>query len=133
MRRIQQFILISATLIGSALGMQTIHETGHVLGAWLTGARVERVVLTPTTISCTYVVNNIHPLVVAWAGPFVGLALPVSIWLIASSLKMPGTFVLRFFVGFCLEANGMYIGLGSLSRVGDCGEMLRHGSAQWQL
>jgi hypothetical protein len=41
--------------------------------------------------------------------------------------------VLRFFAGFCLLANGLYIGIGSFARVGDCGEMLRHGSAPWEL
>ena len=35
--------------------------------------------------------------------------------------------------GFCLLANGLYIGVGSFDRVGDCGEMLKHGSAAWQL
>jgi hypothetical protein len=46
---------------------------------------------------------------------------------------MPGVFVLRFFSGFCLLANGLYIGVGSFVGIGDCGEMLRHGSQQWQL
>ncbi len=46
---------------------------------------------------------------------------------------MPGAFVLRFFAGFCLLANGLYIGVGSFDRVGDCGEILRYGSAAWQL
>jgi hypothetical protein len=46
---------------------------------------------------------------------------------------MPGAFVLRFFAGFCLIANGAYLGAGSFDRVGDCGEMLRHGSELWQL
>jgi hypothetical protein len=41
---------------------------------------------------------------------------------------VPWAFLPRFFAGFCLLANGLYIGIGSLSRVGDCGEMLRHGS-----
>ena len=41
--------------------------------------------------------------------------------------------MLRFFAGFCLIANGLYIGLGSFGRVGDCGEMLRHGAAPWHL
>jgi hypothetical protein len=47
--------------------------------------------------------------------------------------KMPGAFVLQFFAGFGLLANGLYIGLGSFGGVGDCGEMLRHGSKMWQL
>jgi hypothetical protein len=41
--------------------------------------------------------------------------------------------MLRFLAGFCLLANGLYIGVGSFDRVGDCGEMLRHGSESWQM
>jgi hypothetical protein len=40
---------------------------------------------------------------------------------------------LRFFAGFCLLANGLYIAIGSFDRIGDCGEMLRHGSSMWHL
>jgi hypothetical protein len=47
--------------------------------------------------------------------------------------RLSFAFVLRFFAGFCLVANGLYIGLGSFGRVGDCGEMLRHGSPPWHL
>ena len=63
--------------------MQAVHELGHVIGAWATGAEVKRVVLTPSTISRTDVVNNLHPLVVVWAGPMVGAALPILLWLLA--------------------------------------------------
>jgi len=31
--------------------MQSVHEAGHVLAAWLAGGRVERLVLHPVTIS----------------------------------------------------------------------------------
>ena len=41
--------------------------------------------------------------------------------------------MLRFFAGFCLIANGAYIGVGSFDGVGDCGEMLRHGSVPLHL
>jgi hypothetical protein len=46
---------------------------------------------------------------------------------------VPGAYLARFFAGFCLVANGAYIAFGSIDRVGDCGEMLRHGSRPWQL
>lgn len=46
---------------------------------------------------------------------------------------MPGAFVLRFFAGFCLIANGAYIGVASFDNIGDAGTMLKHGSAPWQL
>jgi hypothetical protein len=50
-----------------------------------------------------------------------------------SGVRLPGAFVLRFFAGFCLIANGTYVAVGSIERVGDPGVMLRHGSPLWQL
>jgi hypothetical protein len=38
-----------------------------------------------------------------------------------------------FFAGFCLIANGAYIGVGSFAGVGDARDMLRHGSPRWLL
>ena len=113
--------------------MQAVHELGHILGAWATGADVTRVVLSPTTISRTDVANNTHPLLFAWAGPVMGVTLPLLLWYGAHATGLAGAFVLRFFAGFCLLANGLYIGLGSFAGVGDCGEMLKHGSPPWQL
>jgi hypothetical protein len=48
-------------------------------------------------------------------------------------VRLPGTYVLRFFAGFCLLANGLYIGFGSQTQAGDAGELLHHGAAMWQL
>jgi hypothetical protein len=131
--RLDQVVLIGSTVLGSWLGMQAIHESGHVLLAWLTGGGVARVVLHPLTISRTDLADNPHPLLVVWGGPVIGVAVPVLLWAVAAVIRLPGAFVLRFFAGFCLLANGLYIGIGSLDRIGDCGEMLRHGSEPWQL
>jgi hypothetical protein len=128
-----QVILIGSTILASWMGMQLVHEFGHIVGAWLTGGQVTRVVLWPLSFSRTDIGNNQSPLVVAWAGPVVGIVMPLLLWIVARRIRMPGAFVLRFFAGFCLIANGLYIGLGSFGRVGDCGEMLRYGSAVWQL
>ena len=133
MNRLLQLILIASTLVASWLGMQAVHESGHVLGALATGGNVERVVLYPLAISRTDVMPNPRPLVVVWAGPIFGVLLPLAVWGAASATQLRGAFVLRFFAGFCLIANGAYISLGSFSRIGDCGEMLRHGSAIWLL
>jgi len=113
--------------------MQAVHELGHVIGAWWTGGEVVRVVLHPLSLSRTDVSHNLSPSVVVWAGPIVGVLLPTAAWIVASLARMPGAFVLRFFAGFCLIANGLYIGIGSFGRVGDCREMLLHGSQLWQL
>jgi hypothetical protein len=59
--------------------------------------------------------------------------LPVAAWLVALAARWRAAFLLRFFAGFCLVANGLYIGLGSFGGVGDCGEMLRQGASRWQL
>jgi len=128
-----QLILIGSTVLGSWLGMQAIHELGHVLGAWVTGGRVERVVLHPLTISRTDLAVNPKPLIVTWAGPAVGIVLPLLIWRAAAALRLPGAFVFRFFAGFCLLANGLYIGIGSFDGIGDCGDLLRHGAPVWHL
>lgn len=133
MQRFPQIVLVVSTLLGSWLGMQAVHETGHVIGAQLTRGEVVRVVLHPLTISRTDLAENPSPLVVAWAGPAFGVAAPLLIWGVAVAARLPGAFVFRFFAGFCLIANGVYIGVGSFDGVGDCGQMLRHGSEMWQL
>jgi hypothetical protein len=131
--RLHQVVLIVSTLVGSWLGMQAIHEWGHVLGAWATGGTVQSVVLHPLTISHTELTENPHPLIVVWAGPVLGALIPLAFWAIANLYKSPITFLLRFFAGFCLIANGLYIALGSFEGVGDSGVMLQLGSARWQL
>lgn len=131
--RRRQFVLIGSTLLGSWLGMQALHEFGHVVGAWMTGGTVTQVVLHPLTISRTDLSDNPRPLVVVWTGPVIGVAIPLLLWAGASMAKMPGAFVLRFFAGFCLLVNGLYISVGSFGRVGDCATMLAHGSQPWQL
>jgi hypothetical protein len=133
MKRLDQAVLIGSAVLGSWLGMQAVHEFGHVLGAWLTGGRVARIVLYPLTISRTDLADNPHPLPVVWAGPVFGVLLPLALWGAAAGLGMPGAFLLRFFAGFCLIANGAYIAGSSFDGAGDCGQMLRHGSPIWQL
>ena len=113
--------------------MQAVHEAGHVFGAWMTGGHVEKVVLNPLTISRTDLDLNPNPLAVVWVGPMTGIIVPLVLWGLTSAVGLPTAFVLRFFAGCCLIANGAYIGCGSFLRIGDCGEMLRHGSAAWQL
>lgn len=132
-KRLPQAILIVSTVVGSWLGMQAVHESGHVVGAWLTGGQIAKVVLHPLTISRTDLSHNPSPLVVVWAGPMVGVIVPVILWLVVAACQFAGAFLPRFFAGFCLIANGAYIGAGSFGPVGDCQEMLRHGSPIWLL
>jgi hypothetical protein len=132
-KKFHQIILIASTILGSWFAMQAIHELGHLLGALATKGKVSQVVLHPLTISRTDLSENPHPLFVVWSGPVVGVLAPLFLWAIFARLDFGFAFVLRFFAAFCLVANGLYIGLGSFAEVGDCGEMLKHGSEKWQL
>jgi hypothetical protein len=131
--RLHQGILVASVLVGSWFGMEAVHEFGHVVGAWLSGGRVVRVVLDPRTISRTDVDLNPQPLVEVWTGPILGVLLPILAWSLTAACGFRAAFVFRFFAGFCLIANGSYIGGGSFWRIGDCGVMLQNGSPLWQL
>jgi hypothetical protein len=133
MVRLHQVVLIGSAVLGSWLGMQAVHEFGHVAGAWLTGGRVARVVLHPLTISRTDLAEDPRPLLVVWAGPVLGCLLPLGAWGLAAALRRPWAYLPRFFAGFCLVANGAYIAGGSFDEGGDAGVMLRHGSPAWSL
>jgi hypothetical protein len=128
MSRLHQCILILATLTVSWLGMQAVHELGHVVGAWSSGGKVAEVMLQPATISYTRLAENPNPLLVVWMGPLVGVALPLVALAIVRGAKLPGWYLIQFFAGFCLVANGAYLAFGSFSRIGDAGDMMRYGT-----
>jgi hypothetical protein len=129
MKPVRVYFLLGSTLLASWLGMQAVHEAGHVLGAKLTGGKIEAVCLNPLTISHTELSDNPYPFLVVWAGPVVGVVVPVLVWSVAAGLRRPGAFLLRFFAGFCLIANGAYIAGGSVDGIGDAGVMLRNGTS----
>lgn len=133
MRRAPQATLILTFLAFSWLAMMVVHELGHVIGAVCTGATVEKVVLHPLAISRTDVTNNQHPLVVIWTGPILGSLLPLAILAVCRKLTRACWPLAKFFAGFCLVANGGYIGFGAFERIGDAGDLLNHGSPIWTL
>jgi hypothetical protein len=123
--------LFVCSLLASAwLSMQLVHEFGHVLAAWATGGTVQRVIFHPLAISRTDVSPNPSPLVVAWAGPIVGSLLPALAAGICRGFRLRVRLYAEFFAGFCLVANGLYIGVGSFEGVGDAGDLLRLGAQQ---
>ncbi len=130
MHRRHQFILIVGLLISSWLIMMLAHELGHVLGAICTGGEVQRVVWYPTVFSRTDVSPNPSPLVVVWAGPVVGAMLPALVAIVVARFRFGVAYFLQFFAGFCLLANGLYVGVGAFSPVGDAKDLLRLGSSR---
>jgi hypothetical protein len=133
MSRLEQAVLIVSACALSWLLMSAVHELGHVAGAVLTGGNVERVVLHPLAISRTDVRPNPHPLIVCWAGPIVGVALPLAARAACRHRNRALRDLVSFFAGVCLIANGLYLGAGSFFGIGDAGDLLRHGVAAWQL
>ncbi|SIO56917.1 hypothetical protein SAMN05444166_5316 [Singulisphaera sp. GP187] len=133
MVRLYQITLIVSTLALCWLGMQVVHETGHVLTAWGSGERVDRVVLHPLTISRTDATHGRHPLIVIWGGPILGTLLPPCVSALSKLARSGLTYLFRFFAGFCLIFNGAYLGVGSFEGVGDAGDLLRHGASRWTM
>ena len=133
MNRFFQGLLIGSTLLFSWLAMQAVHELGHVLHAGLSGGTVVRVVLHPLDISRTDVDPNPRPLFVAWGGAVWGCALPLLALGVARWHRWTFAYLPAFFAGFCLIANGTYLGAGSFTGAGDAGDLLRHGAPQWTL
>ncbi len=131
--RLRQSALIVSTLGLCWLGMQVVHELGHVLAAFAGGETVHGVVLHPLAISRTDVSHDRHPLLVIWGGPVVGSLLPVGFLAVARWARLGLLYLFRFFAGFCLIANGAYLGVGAFGDVGDAGDLLRHGSPAWTL
>ncbi len=133
MPRIAQIVLILATVTLSWLAMMIFHEAGHVLHAWLSGGSVSQVVLNPLSFSRTDLASNPHPLFVAWGGATWGVVTALTLYLAARLWKTRSAFVFRFLAGFCLIANGAYLGVGSFVLVGDAADLMRSGAPRWTL
>jgi hypothetical protein len=131
--RFLHFQLIFSMLCFSWLAMQAVHEFGHVVHAWTSGGRVERVVLHPLEISRTDVAPDPHPQFVAWGGPVWGSLIPLGIHLVLWRCQWSRAWLSAFFAGFCFIANGGYLLGGSLFPVGDAQTLLDNGAPRWTL
>ena len=134
-RNIKRFIrlpFLLTFLLFCWFGMEAVHECGHVLAAWSSGATVERVVLWPISRTDT---NDVRcPLLVHGAGAVFGVLFPVLLWMIVRWLRRDITYLFRFFAGFCLIANGAYIGCDfSVTGPTDAGLLIEHGASHWIL
>lgn len=128
-----RLLLISCILWISWLAMMLSHETGHVLGALATGGTVKEVVFHPTVMSRTEVAPNPHPLIEVWSGPIVGCLLPLALAAGVQVLRLRIAYLLWCLAGFCLIANGAYLGIGAIDPVGDARELITLGTSRWAL
>jgi Peptidase M50B-like len=129
--RFLQLTLIASILCLSWLGMMIVHELGHVLAAWVSGERVFKVVLHPLTISRTDTSHENHPLLVIWGGALLGCFIPLFAWALVKACRLRFVYLFQFFTGFCLIANGCYLGVGTFFDVGDAGDLARYGCPRW--
>ncbi len=128
-----QLTIALAVIVASWYAMMGVHEVGHCLGAMATGGKIERVEMPLVGFSRTDVSGSGCPLAVVWAGPLFGAAAPLGLLAALGFVGRRVKHVILFFVGFCLLANGAYIGAGAFIQAGDCRELLRHGSPFWLL
>jgi hypothetical protein len=128
--RVLQVTLVLSTLALCWLWMMIVHELGHVVLAWTCGETVSRVVLYPFAISRTDATHDKHPLLVIWGGPLLGSLIPLGGLLATKLLRSRFVYLCQFFAGFCLIANGAYLGVGCFSSIGDAGDLVRAGCPQ---
>ncbi|WP_437229858.1 M50 family metallopeptidase [Planctomicrobium sp. SH661] len=128
-------VVLFALCLGlvSWLLMQVIHELGHVLAAWMVGGTILHVDLHPLHISETAIRPKPWPEFVVWSGPVVASIVPLLVWGAGRQLRSEWEPCLRFFAGFCLIANGAYLGSAIVAPVGDAFDLVQLGTPRWQL
>jgi hypothetical protein len=133
MRPILRILAILILFYSTWMGMMAVHEFGHILHAWISGASVSHVSLPLVGFSQTFFRFNPHAYFVVWGGPLWGSLMPVAIWFLFPKRWSNPRRVIQFFAGFCLIANGAYLGVGWTMRVGDAGDLIEHGTPVWVL
>ena len=79
------------------------HETGHLLGGWLGGGKLQQADLRPWALPHSRFDPDPHPLLTLWAGPIFGVAGPL---IAALLIRKPWVWLIAH---FCLLANGCYL------------------------
>ena len=137
MPRVLRIIICVLALYPAWLAMMALHETGHVLHAWFSGVKVASVDLPLLGFSQTHLGRNPHPGFVAWGGAIWGSAIPLALHALLhvrrTHVPRAVAIAAQFFAGFCLIANGAYLGVGWLTRAGDAGDLVDLGNPPWVL
>ncbi len=89
--------------------MTFTHECGHIIGGMTGGATLTDFDLAPWRMPYSLHSPDPHPLVTLWAGPLLGIAVPMGL---ATLVRQRWAW---FIADFCLIANGGYLALAWLS------------------
>jgi hypothetical protein len=120
-------------LYAAWLGMMAVHEAGHVLHARVSGGMVDRVHVPLLGFSETFYAVNPKPAFVAWGGAVWGCVIPLLLFAIVTPAPRAVRRTTQFFAGFCLVANGAYLGVGWTVRSGDAADLVKYGAPVWTL
>ena len=133
MKKVLRTALALAFLYACWLGMLALHEFGHVFNAHVVGAQVKEVIIPRLGFSQTVIGHNPATQFVGWGGATMGCIIPLMACGLARlfTRRVPGA--LRFFTGFCLIANGAYMGLGWLGGANDSADLVKHGESPVKL
>ncbi|WP_052031692.1 hypothetical protein [Novipirellula maiorica] len=93
----------SCLLIAAWFVMTTTHEVGHLIGGWISGGTLQHAELRPWHLPHSHFAPDPHPLVTLWAGPLIGVIVPL---LLALVIRKPSVW---FIANFCMLANGTYL------------------------
>ena len=104
--------------------MCVIHESGHLIGGWISGGDLLAFDLAPWRLPYSIFSPDPRPLVTLWCGPLLGVLVPI---LVALAVSKPQVW---FVANFCVLANGVYIALAWYSGDAqlDTARLLRHGA-----
>jgi len=89
--------------------MTFTHECGHIIGGMTCGATLTDFDLAPWRMPYSLHSPDPHPLVTLWAGPLLGVSVPIAI---AALIRKRWAW---FIADFCILANGVYLVLAWLS------------------
>jgi hypothetical protein len=129
--RLMRVLLVPVAVYAGWLAMMIVHEGGHVLHAAVSGGVVERVDVPLLGFSQTHFTSNPRPHFVAWGGPVWGCVIPLLLLGVLTRAPRRLRHAAQLFAGFCLIANGAYLGVGWTSNVGDAGDLRSHGTPPW--
>jgi hypothetical protein len=123
--------LAALLLYACWLGMLAVHELGHAMHAWNTRGSVVSMTIPWFGFSQTLTAGTSYPRYVVWGGAEWGCGIPLLACGLALLVRgrrgVPE--LLKFFTGFCLIANGLYLGLFWMGRNNDASDLVRMGES----
>jgi len=120
-KRIATFGLL---LAASWVVMILTHESGHLVGGFISGATLTDFDLAPWRMPYSLHAPDPYPLVTLWSGPLLGVTVPLAV---AGILRRRWAW---FIADFCLVANGGYLAIAWISgdRLLDTARLLSAGA-----